>query len=524
MTTIRLRLSARSGSLLGGIEAAGYGINASSAEIVTASGDRVATLLGSSLRGVLRDGFRRFSEARTGEACSLRSDCRCAACSLFGGPDRAGSIEVRSAFAAPAAGGVRSGVSIDRQRRTADRAGRRLWTEQRSHADFEAELRVSAAAPAEHGELFELYLGFVEATGLHLGRRRSAGAGEIAVTRVLGDESEARPHGQLPGADTARTPWLLEIEALEPLRIAGRAQRAFFRETLGVIPASMLRGALGGALLRELGMDAAEDLVTVRPALVSTAVPVVADELPPGAWSGTVRCRGEAPHVIDLTARIVRRALGHDVDLTTCPRCGAGLKAHRPPAPPTLVLGQTAIDPRRRRAADEQLRGQVVVAPGARFRARLDATADQAAALAALGTIQVGGNRTRGLGLAHLSVDPWPTPPPAAARVATSSRAIGAEVAVLGLVSDAAPSEPVATMLTSRGLEIVTARVRTTVRGGWDEVRRELRPVRRLLAAGSWVAVRGPGLVEAAAALEANPAPDPEGTDPVWLTVRELEG
>ena len=176
----RLRLEATSQALLGGVEEQEPGVSASSALIAPGDGDagREALLLGSSLRGVLRHDAQRLATAR-GLEHEERPDerCACVVCRLFGGPDRSGKLAVRSSKARPRQLVTVAGVSIDRRTRTADRAGRRLWSELRSTVDFSVDLAPLSALDPQEREFVELLLDWEAAVGLRLGRRKSTGLG-----------------------------------------------------------------------------------------------------------------------------------------------------------------------------------------------------------------------------------------------------------------------------------------------------------------------------------------------------------
>ncbi|MCS7008171.1 MAG: hypothetical protein NZL88_11520, partial [Gaiellaceae bacterium] len=82
---------------------------------------------------------------------------------------------------------------------------------------------------------------------------------------------------------------------------------------------------------------------------------------------------------------------------------------------------------------------------------------------------------------------------------------------------------PLREILAENGLEIVTGEVRDVVRGGWDERGDRMRAVRRLLATGSWLAVRVPGdaALEALVRLEEEGITDREEIAPLVVRVRE---
>jgi CRISPR/Cas system CSM-associated protein Csm3 (group 7 of RAMP superfamily) len=537
----RLRLRAVGPALLGGLGERQPGVHAASGLLPgqgagAAGGSHTAVLLGSSLKGVLRHDAARLAEARGQATCRAQPQgCgACVVCQVFGAPNQPGKLAVRSATAIAADLGVASSVGIDRRTRTADRAGRRLWSELRALADFEVDLAAAVPLTGEEAQLVEGLLDWEQATGLRLGRRKSAGLGAFDLAWQRLDQAAPVTGGRLLGAQ-AGTParYLVHIQAVEPLRLAGPPRRVFLRDSLEVIPATTLRGALGWALAHRGDGDAAGDLFIDRPVRLSEGVHQAPNGLP-GRWLGVLECRAAIPHRIDPTMRLVGDALGDHTstaELLTCPvaGCGAWLKPAAAARPPLLVVGQTKIDPVRRRVREGLLFHQVVVRPGATFTAELVALPEQADLLAGLAEVLVGGNRSRGLGRALLSVEPAPPLPPVAERVAHTTamaRRRGGglddaeELAVLGLVSDGFAAVPLRALLADRGLTVVAGEVRAVARGSYDERDGGARPQRRLLARGSWVAVRGRDLPARLLALERDGIDDPAGLQPLWLRVR----
>ncbi|WP_208029755.1 RAMP superfamily CRISPR-associated protein [Rhabdothermincola sediminis] len=515
--------------------------------VATAARDGRALLLGSTVRGVLRHGARRFAAAR-GQACADAPGCGCPVCAIFGRADATGRLEVRSDLAEADVVEV-AHVSIDRRRRTADRSGRRLVSHRAASATFVVRVTlVEAPAGGNAGgsgtdgleSFLEAYLSWVEATGIALGRRRSAGAGQFRVEvhrapdlppPVAVDDVPAttRAVAAAPGTRLA----VIRIVTLEPIRIVGRAARVFYREALDVIPASTLRGAIGWALSRRGDDEGATDLFAGRPIRIGPAVAVDGPEGGPGRavdptpWLGVSRCRGPERHVVDTTWRRIAAALEGVPFEPVCPTCGESLKAEGAPSPTVEVIGQTEIDPVRSRAAAGRLRFQVLLAAGQAFEAVVEAEADQLERIGGLGEVLIGGNRSRGVGRASIGVVPLE---PAAGLVPLSAGAGAdgprpAEIAVLGLPGDVSTPEPVVELLGRAGLDPVISDVRVVERGGWDGRSAQLRPIRRLLSAGSWIAVRpadgSDGLDRALPRLaEALDAIDREDLDRLWLVER----
>ena len=157
MSGYRLWLRAAGLALLGGLGERQPGVNAASAILPDDDGPgnggraRMALLLGSSLKGVLRHDAARFAEARGQATCRAQPHgCGdCIVCRVFGAPNHAGKLAVRSARAAARDLVVASSVGIDRRTRTADRAGRRLWSELRSGIPPVYDIRDHAAVVSD---------------------------------------------------------------------------------------------------------------------------------------------------------------------------------------------------------------------------------------------------------------------------------------------------------------------------------------------------------------------------------------
>lgn len=533
MTAWELELVPRSAALLGAVWDPTTGAHLASAAVPAPSGEPLALLPGSSLRGVLRGALARFTEARTGETCARPAPCACLACALFGSAEVPGKLRVTTAQA-PARWVSSAGVAIDRTTRTAWRAGHALWAERKAFVGFRAHVQAIRALTDDELELLERFWAWLAAVGISLGQRKSAGAGsfELRVKR----EERRRPKPERRGGPSGEVEprrFALRIRLLEPAHIVGPRQRDFYRDALDVIPGSTIQGAIGQALAF-MGADdlAGELLRSERAVLVGPAFPVepewpVGDAIP---WLSRRSCRG-AGHTIDLLAAHVAAALGGEPVPTTCPRCGAPLRRAHAPVPPRLVLGHTAVDPRTRRAARGQLHYEVALAPGTTFEAQIVARPDQAEILTQLHEVWVGGRRARGMGRATLEIHEIPSPP-LGERMTSLTAAVrergadgAARVAALGLLSDAAVEPSLAAILRRRGLEPVDGELRTVERGGWDELNGRPRALREILAAGSWVAVRcpTPGSVAALEELERRGLPDPDGISPLLMVVRGNE-
>lgn len=533
-----LELHPRSPLLVASVWDPAAGVHLASASLTGPDGERRALLPGSSLRGVLREALARFAEARGAGRCARRpgvpDPCTCPACQLFGSPERPGKLRVSSAEAG-ARWATAAHVAIDRETRTAWREGRAFWTERTAMARFETRVEVlEKLVEAERG-LLESFWGWLEAVGISVGQRKSAGAGsfEVRVRRVEVSRPAPRPASTHHGD---RRRYALRVRLLEPAHVVGSRQRDFYRDALEVIPGSTLRGALGRALERAGRGNLAQELfLSDEPVLMGPGFPVeqgwpVGLGLP---WLSRRRCRS-AGHHVDVLAREVAAALRGEPPPVTCPECGSPLERAAAPRPGLVVLGHTAIDPETRRAARGQLHYQVALAPGTTFEAQLLARPDQAEALRALSEVVVGGRRARGMGCATIQIREIPTPPLEERMVglAEAIRRWGAppnSVVVLGLVSDTAVEPSLAAVLRQRGLEPVAGELRTVERGGWDELRGHPRPLREALAAGSWVAVRcstpnpTPKFVAALEELEREGVADPHEICPLILVVRGNE-
>jgi hypothetical protein len=265
---------------------------------------------------------------------------------------------------------------------------------------------------------------------------------------------------------------------------------------------------------------------------LSAALPDTSDG-PPARWLSALACRGPEQHEVDAALDWIVDALGGELDadsLTDCPipGCGSVLRSVVGAPPSMLVIGQTEIDPQLRRVRNRRLFYQATVRPGTVFTAEALAFPEQAAVLDQLDEVLVGGNRARGLGRAKARVTAAPVLQPIEERIRRTSAAVRArgielgedELAVLGLVSDGFAAEPLRELLRQRGLEMVTGQADTVVHGSYDELGHRPRALRTLLAAGSWVAVRGRDLAGRLSALERDGIEDPDGLQPLWLRVR----
>lgn len=525
-----VRLSGRSPALLGGVAEAPAGIHAATAFLDVGSGQPRLLLPGTAFRGVLRDAFRRFAGAK-GAPCSLADGCSCPTCRLFGRPDRSGGLWVRSALAARARRHLAPGVALDRQTRTAARAEGSFWIEERGLADFELDVVCEATLSSDDLALLEDFWAWLELVGLSLGRRKSAGAGQFAVEVLASPPASRFPPPPLAGSEETPQRYLLRVTLLEPARLVGHRQRAFYRDGLEVIPAATLRGALGWALERLGAGSAAEDLFIKRPISLTPAFPVGPnDRTPIPPWLSRWCCDGDPSHIVDGALYRVAHVLAGTWSWSprACPDCGCELREFEPGSPPPLVLGHVTMDPTHRRAKRGELHYQVALAPGTALAAEVLARRSQAAALHALETVLIGGRRARGMGLAQVELQDLPPLPPLRDRIAATARRLtdlGAhdhDVAVLGFLTDAAVERPLRDILGDAGLEVLTGEVRSIVRGGWDERSGRMRPLRRLLQAGSWLAVRigSDRALAELERLERDGIPDPEGVAPFLLRVR----
>jgi len=538
MTRWRLLAVPVSGFLVGGLGEPPRGVHAASAFFDDpSSGRSMALLPGSSAKGVLREAFRRFSEARTGEGCATAPDCRCPACRLFGTSEQPGKIAVRSALV-PAQPDDRTRVAIARSTSTAAREGKALWSERRAWGEeVSLEVETTGALDPEEAELVELFWAWLRVVGLSVGRGKSTGSGLLTV-RAVNRSAEPKPRAVHPdGRAGPIRPWRLVGEFLEPARIVGLRQREFFRDTLDAIPSATLRGAIGWALARRGDGDVATDLFrSAEPVRIGTGYAVDPDRSPrtavldPVPWLSVAVCRGSPRHRVNLALHRLAASLTSQAGFAgslTCPSCGALLDAIEGMGPPTIVIGRTAIEPRVGRVAEGMLYYEVAVKPGARFVAHLLARDWQVDAIGSLEEVWIGGRKRSGQGRARLAVEPLAVAP-LESRLDSTRRALaelgvtGREIAVLGFLGDAAFARPPRQELERRGLQVVTAELRTVTRGGWDEERNTPRAVRDVVRGGSWIAVqlRGERALEELEAVELTGIEDPAGTEPALVRVR----
>lgn len=489
-------------------------------------------LLGSTVRGVLRHIALRLAEAR-GAPCTAQPGCDCPPCRLFGGPDRPGRIAVRSSVA-PGWFRDTTSVAIDRHRRTADRQGRRLSSALTAISDHRISVTATDLEPRDE-QFLDVLFGWIQLVGLQLGQKRSSGFGWTTVTVETNANSASVRAGsgaesQAPRSANHRERRCLWLTALEPIRLSSRVQRDFYRDSDRTVPPNTLRGALGWALVEHHDDHAARWLMTDEPIRIGPGWlrdPNDGDNVAdPTRWLGRYRCRGSnggVHHDVDLAAVQIRAALRDEPVTLTCPSCGASVKPSRGASPSYVVLGQTEIDRRRNRAAEHQLRFQATVSPGTQFVALLEATPQQFELLGSLETVFVGGNSRRGLGATKLTL----SEPIQGNETFTPTEVEGTAVIVAGLATDGFAPVALRQRFASEGLSVVAANVRTVERGGWDTLQKRMRPVRRLLQAGSWFALRSADVdtaidPERFAAVAAELF-DPTDTDPVWMVPRPLE-
>lgn len=488
-------------------------------------GARQALLLGSTLRGVLRHDLRRLLPAWGEQCCELRADCQCLACHLFGAPGRPGKIAVRSSMAPATQPHVITRVAIDRHRRTALRTSKALWSESRLQADFTVALEAMTELASAEVRAIELLLSWEQATGIRLGYARRSGAGLFALSWSRSKAAEPAPPGLRTG-QSERLRYTLRLTAEEPLRVLGLRQRAFLSVSSETVPATTVRGAIGWALARAGADDVAVDLFNKRPIRISGAVPL-REQTKRQSFAGTLACR--AGHLMDTTAAQVAIALGYSAKWPfDCPTCSAPLKVPKGLPPERLLLGHSAMDPGTLRPALGQLFYQLTLVPGTVLIAEAEMTPDQATTIASLQHVLVGGGRARGTGRARIEVKQQEALPHLHQRLSLCAEALKAQgvldpegIAVLAFVADGWCGEPFSDLLARRGLVFVTGNGRRVLQGSWDMQADTQRPLRALIGAGSWAAVRGP--LEAVAELETNGVADPFGTHPLWLRARDLK-
>ncbi len=535
MNRWRLRLRGRSPALFGGLADAPVGVHVQTAFLDQRAEHPRLLLPGTTLRGVLRDAFGRFAKAK-GKPCSQSLACSCPTCCLFGRPESGGALWVRSSVA-KASRYLAPGLAIDRRTRTAARTTGALWSEERGLADFEVDVVADRELTDEELALLDDFWAWLEAVGLSVGRRKSAGAGLFAVeVAPAPTEGPSLPAPSTQG-DDARGRYLLRLTLLEPARLVGHRQRDFYRDGLPIVPVATLRGALGWELARRGAGSLAADLFLERPIALTPGFPV--GEADPKVipkvipfWLTRRRCDGKPRHVVDGTLHRVAHVLtgSGSWDLETCPVPGCSSVLREFDSDPPLVLAHVTIDPTHRRAKRGDLHYQVAFAPGTVFAAEVLARPAQAEAISGIGTVLVGGRRARGMGLARVELEELPRLPSLPHRITATARRLSelgapsdGDIAVLALLADAALAQPLRAILTHAGLEVLTGDVREVVRGGWDEGADRTRSLRRVLEAGSWLAVRlaSERALEELERLENDGIPDPEGVAPLLLRVRD---
>lgn len=528
--TVRLR----SPALLGGRLGAGGTVQTWLVPGDGASAGPRAVLPGSSLRGVLRHASRRFAEAR-GIACGRRPDgsgpCECPTCELFGGSGKRGRLRVRSGVAAAPGLLDVTRVAIDRRRGTA--AEEALWSSRLVVADFDVRLELDGpsevpdAADDPAAEHLRALLGWLEVVGIAVGRSKSTtGRVDLSVREV---KPLAAPVVASRNGPPRR--WRLQLQALEPFRLAALRDRPFFQHGKAFIPAPTLVGAIGWGLVRAGLPELAEALFDDGKAWVSEAWPPE-----PGGyeWRASGRRCELCERVYDVAVKQTAAVLTGRELQERCPRCGRGdqarLRRVERTGAPLLVSGHTAIHPEAGRVEEGLLYQQQLCEPGTTFVADLLAPDWAVETIASLGELAVGGARSRGLGRASVTVKE--------VRAATSfedclgwvrerlgelgaTPGDGAEVAIFDVVTSAHVSEGVEAVLRRSDVELVTGEADVEVLGGWDERRDQTRPLREVLARGSWLAARAPA--EKLARLEGVVVPDAQGWCPLWLRLREPE-
>jgi hypothetical protein len=533
MSGWRLTLTARSSYLVGGVGQAPLGSHVAAPFLAGRHlEDEEALLPGTSVRGVVRDAFRRFVEARTEWTCAAPDQCDCPCCRLFGSGNRTGKLMVRSGRAT-AARDPRSRIALDRATRTAARAGHALWTEERARADFTIDLELRASTDSEEARLLDDFWPWLSLVGLALGRSKSTGGGSFEIN-VVSHEREQPRHTRAPSTESDAPPrsYLLSVTLLEPARLVGIRQRDFFRDALQSVPSATLRGAIGWAMQRRgddaLATELFRSSTSVR---LGTAYPTLETASLSGAvpWLSVQVCRGEPRHRVNLALAKVAWRMGSALQLPeVCPRCGAHLEEPDGDGAGPLVIGRTAIDPHTRSVAQDMLYYETVAAPGSTFVAYMLARPGQAEAIAHYSELLIGGRTAAGRGLARLQVLPLDVPS-LESRLAGTAQALAAlgvaheTIAILGFVSEAGMGAPLRQVLMDRGLPVLTAELRSIVRGGWDQERGYPRSLRQLISGGSWVAVEagGESALHELERLERFGIADPDGTAHAMLLVRE---
>jgi hypothetical protein len=528
-----LRISLRSPALLGGRLGAG---GMAQTWCVHGNGDASsqALLPGSSVRGVLRHASLRLGEAQ-GIACARHPDgrgfCDCPTCELFGGAGKRGRLRVRSAAAtAPNLIDV-TRVAIDRQRRTAGEG--LLWSSRLVIAAFDLRLELDARAdgteaePDTAAEHLRALLNWLEAVGIGVGRAKSTmGRADIQVREV----EPARVPRVLPSRGPERS-WKLVVRALEPVRLAALRDRPFFQHGKTFVPASTLVGAIGWGLARAGCPELAEAAFLDGNVWLSEAWPVG----PHGYdWRASARECERCERTFDVAVEQTVAALAGRATHERCPHCDGEDAGARPrrilrKGAGLLVSGHTAIDPFSGRVQEGLLYQQQLCEPGSAFVADLLAPEWVADAIAELGELVVGGARSRGLGLATVTVEPASATASVEDRLAWVRGLLERheirlgpddDIGVFDIVTSAHVPDGIESAVAVGGCELVTGEAEVDLLGGWDERRDVTRSLREVVTRGSWLAVRGPA--SALAALEGVVVPDRGGWCPLWLRMRAL--
>ncbi|GAB4195488.1 MAG: hypothetical protein OHK0013_01690 [Sandaracinaceae bacterium] len=427
--------------------------------------------------------------------------------------------------------GVRPGVAISRQTQSAQE-GLHYQVETFDVPDAELVAACELDASPEAEQLLLDALSLVDGVG----RGRSRGLGWVELELV--PREAPRDSIALVQPPPPQGVAVLDVLAVERLVLGGLRGPTNVRESLELLPGSMLRGALAAAVLAS--GTSPEDDVFRRAFVDPSSCLLFSDVLPVGkdAPAGAVptplprsllACRraNEKDHLEADRASRKRGVRFDTLVLSTlqsallerggfpeqilCPVCKSPLRPTRrsDTAVRQRVVTRVGRDVGTGSFMDGLLYSTVEIEPDTRFRgtvARLDAAAQALLARASTQVIRVGGLRSRGLGTVKLSfavpgsgvraverrlksfrqaLQPW-MPAVRAAAVPGWPEDVDRIVPVLARTDIAHPPEASSALLaeTLRGRVLASFQT-TSVRSGWDDRAKEPRTLRPVVAAGS---------------------------------------
>lgn len=358
----------------------------------------------------------------------------CPACRLFGNPIRSGKLRFWDARLQGELPDpefyyqTRTQVAINRAARRAE--PEKLFDSEATATGLESELlfqmKISCIEPLSDDEtaLFERCLSWWKRYGLRIGAHRSHGWGRFSLDYSKVTEAPATfaasSTASPSDANPERALYLVTFEPYERLRVSGPKPRGYLRPTESFIPGSTLRGALGYALKRAGTDEATLDRIFLQqPPILSHLYPKEFQLAKQGLRPATAwRCKREEDHgPYDLLIHqfLYLLALDHnDMEqqereqfrrpTEDCPDCHAPLKRSKDfPEIPRKLFTKLALNRTLMRHQPEMFYLYEAVRPRA-FKGLMCLTDEQYQAFSHLGTVLIGGARSKGFGEGKLTI------------------------------------------------------------------------------------------------------------------------